>query len=104
MMSVASLLELCEEARAYLDNDADVGRWVLAPLPNLRGSSPARWLQSRGRSGLRELTYGMVDWMPKLPEADLEPLPDDDLDEALRVAARTDEGVREFERMLAALR
>jgi hypothetical protein len=35
-------------------------------LPNLRGATPAQWLVARGHRGLRELTYGLVDWMPRL--------------------------------------
>lgn len=103
IVEVARLLDLCEETRAYLRSDADAGTWTTAPMPNLGGSSPAEWLQRHGQVGLRQLTHGMVDWMPKVQEADLEPIDSDEADAALQRAVETDEGVREFERMLATL-
>jgi hypothetical protein len=103
IVEVARLMELCEETRAYLRSDADVGTWVTAPMPNLGGLSPAAWLQRHGHVGLRQLTHGMVDWMPKVREADLEPIDSDEADAALQRAVESDEGAREFQRMLATL-
>lgn len=100
---VLQLAELAGEARAYLDSDTDVGEWLNAPLPNLGGKSPARWLRSRGRTGLRELTAGMVDWMPRLPEGDLEPINAGQARAALGEAADHDEGAAELRRMLGGL-
>jgi hypothetical protein len=102
-MQVLQLAELAREARAYLQSDPSVGEWLNAPLPNLRGSSPARWLGSRGPIGLRELTHGMVDWMPRLPERDLEPIDADQARAYLDEAAEHDEGAAELKRMLADL-
>ena len=99
---VLLLNELTHEARAYLATDTDVGEWLNAPLPNLRGSSPAQWIRSRGRIGLRELTYGMVDWMPRLPDRDLEPIDADEAQAYLDEAAEHDAGAAELKRMLAA--
>lgn len=102
-IQVFELAELAREARAYLRTDTDVGDWLNAPLPNLGGSSPARWLRSRGMIGLRELIHGMVDWMPRLPERDLDPI---DMERAwayLDEAAEHDQGAAELKRMLAAL-
>ena len=106
MVQVALLYELCTEARAYLDSDLDAGRWVTAPLPNLaleerRGVTPAEWVNVRRITGLRELTYGMVDWMPKVPETDLQ-FNDSDAS-AYGSAASGGQAVQEFERMLAEL-
>ena len=100
---VFQLAELAREARAYLETDSHVGEWLNAPLPNLRGSSPARWLRSRGAVGLRELTHGMVDWMPRLPERDLEPVDAEHARAYLEEAAERDEGAAELRRMLADL-
>lgn len=102
-MQVALLAELAREARAYLDTDADVGDWLNAPLPNLRGASPARWLRSRGHVGLREMTFGLVDWMPRLPDTDLEPIDEEQARAYLEEAADHDEGAAELKRMLAEL-
>ena len=56
---VLLLQELCEEARAYMLDDFDVGTWLNAPLPNLHGSSPASWLRERrGWRGLRRRNKG----------------------------------------------
>jgi hypothetical protein len=98
---VLQLAELAHEARAYLATDTDVGEWLNAPLPNLRGSSPAEWIRSRGRIGLRELTYGMVDWMPRLPDRDLEPIDAEKAQAYLDEAAEHDAGAAELKRMLA---
>jgi hypothetical protein len=98
---VLQLAELAREARAFLATDTDVGKWLNAPLPNLRGSSPARWIRSRGRIGLRELTHGMVDWMPRLPDRDLEPIDADEAQAHLDEAAEHDAGAAELKRMLA---
>jgi hypothetical protein len=95
------LIELCAEARAYLASDSDVGLWLNAPLPNLRGITPAEWLRERGAIGLRELTYGMVDWMPRLPDGELSDIDEESAWLAMLAAAKEDAGVREFRRMLA---
>jgi hypothetical protein len=100
---VLLLNELAGEARAYLATDTDVGDWLNAPLPNLRGSSPANWIRSRERIGLRELTHGMVDWMPRLPDRDLEPIDAQEAQAYLDEAAGHDAGAAELKRMLAAL-
>jgi hypothetical protein len=100
-MQVHQLAELAHEARAYLQSDTAVGEWLNAPLPNLRGSSPARWVRSRGPVGLRELTYGMVDWMPRLPDRDLEPIDADQARAYLDEASEHDEGAAELRRMLS---
>jgi hypothetical protein len=102
-MRVVLLDKLAREARAYLESDTDVGEWLNAPLPNLQGKCPARWLRSRGRTGLRELTAGMVDWMPRLPERDLQPIDAEQARAFLKEAADHDEGVAELERMLGGL-
>ena len=100
-MQVLQLAELAREARAYTESDTDVGEWLNAPLPNLRGNSPARWVRSRGSIGLRELTHGMVDWMPRLPDRDLEPIDVERARAYLDEAAERDEGAAELRRMLA---
>jgi hypothetical protein len=79
VVQVFLLRELCEEVRPYFDDDTDVARWINAPLPNLalvqrKGASPAMWLNARKTSGLDELTRGLVEWMPKIAEEDLEPI------------------------------
>ncbi len=102
-MQILQLAELAREARAYLENDTSVGEWLNAPLPNLRGNSPARWLRSRGSIGLRELTHGMVDWMPRPPDRDLEPIDAEQARAYLDKAAEHDEGAAELKRMLAGL-
>lgn len=99
---VLLLNELAGEARAYLATDTDVGEWLNAPLPNLRGSSPANWIRSRGRIGLRQLTHGMVDWMPRLPDHDLEPIDAEEAQAYLDEAAGYDAGAAELKQMLAA--
>jgi hypothetical protein len=96
---VALLLELCEEARPYLREDRQVGEWVSTGLPNLRGSTPAQWLMTRGQRGLRELTYGLVDWMPRLPAGEIEPVNEDAVAGAIAAHAGTPE-TAEFLRML----
>ena len=102
-LQVLQLAELAREARAYLETDTNVGEWLNAPLPNLRGSSPARWVRSRGPIGLRELTHGMVDWMPRLPDRDLEQIVAEQARTYLDEAAEHDEGAAELKRMLADL-
>jgi hypothetical protein len=102
VVQVLLLHELCEEARAYFDDDNDVARWINAPLPNLelpkrRGATPAMWLNAYRKAGLDQLTRGLVEWMPKIPEYDLEPV-------AVAETRETDNSaVREFERVLAEL-
>jgi hypothetical protein len=64
---VVLLLALCEEARPYMRDDLQVGRWMGTALPNLRGVSPAQWLAENGQRGLRELAHGLVAWKPRLP-------------------------------------
>jgi hypothetical protein len=96
---VALLLELCEEARPYLHEDLQVGAWVSTGLPNLRGSTPAQWLMTRGHRGLRELTYGLVDWMPRLPAGEIKPVNETAASEAIAVHVGTPE-TAEFLRML----
>lgn len=96
---VALLLELCEETRPYLREDRQVGEWVTTALPNLRGATPAQWLIARGHRGLRELTYGLVDWMPRLPAGEIEPVDEDGAAKMLAAHADTP-GTAEFLRML----
>jgi hypothetical protein len=96
---VALLMELCEETRPYLREDRQVGAWVSTGLPNLRGSTPAQWLMARGHRGLRELTYGLVDWMPRLPTGEVEPVNEDAAAEAITAHAGAPE-TAEFLRML----
>lgn len=103
VMQVLQLAELGREARAYMETNEDVGEWLNAPLPNLRGSSPSRWLRSRGPIGLRELTRGMVDWMPRPPDRDLEPIDAEGARANLDEAAKHDEGAAELVRMLSEL-
>jgi hypothetical protein len=102
-MQVLLLYEVAQEAHAYLESDTNVGEWLNAPMPNLRGSSPARWIRTRGPIGLRELTHGMVDWMPRLPDRDLEPVNTGEAMAYLNEAAEHDEGAAELKRMLADL-
>lgn len=99
---VRLLLQLCQEAEPYLDATTDVGDWSVAPLPNLGGRSPAYWLRGRGARGLRELVFGMVDWMPRVPERDLDPIPvDEDVD---RLEGADDRAARnELNRMISEL-
>jgi hypothetical protein len=96
---VALMLELCEETRPYLHGDREVGEWVTTALPNLRGATPAQWLIARGHRGLRELTYGLVDWMPRLPAGEIEPVDEDAAAQMLAAHADTP-GTAEFLRML----
>lgn len=100
---VLQLAELAHEARAYLQSDTDVGAWLKAPLPNLRGTSPAQWVRSRGQVGLRELTYGMVDWIPRIPDRDLEPIDAERALAYLDKAAERDADAAELKRMLSEL-
>jgi hypothetical protein len=94
------LLECCEETRPYLHEDHQVGEWISTALPNLRGMTPAQWLAARGHRGLRELTYGLLDWMPRLPAGELEPIEKDTTPEAMALPADTPEAA-EFLRMLS---
>ena len=94
------LLECCEETRPYLHEDHQVGEWISTALPNLRGMTPAQWLAARGHRGLRELTYGLLDWMPRLPAGELEPIEKDTTPEAMALSADTPEAA-EFLRMLS---
>lgn len=103
MRQVWLLSRLCEEARPYLAEDTDVGAWMSAPLPNLQGASPASWLAERGERGLGELIHGLVDWMPRLPAGELAVIDEREASRALERAGDEDEGVREFQRMLAEL-
>ena len=96
------LLELCEETRPYLHEDVQVGAWTSTGLPNLRGMTPAQWLTARGHRGLRELTYGLVDWMPRLPAGELEPIEEHATSETMTLPADTPEAA-EFLRMLSEL-
>jgi hypothetical protein len=96
------LLECCEETRPYLQEDRQVGEWISTKLPNLRGMTPAQWLAARGQRGLRELTYGLVDWIPRLPAGELEPIEEDATPEAIVPPADTPEAA-EFLRMLSEL-
>ncbi len=99
---VELLLELCEEARPYLREDRQVADWVSTGLPNLRGVTPAQWLTARGRRGLRELSYGLVDWMPRLPAGEIEPVKESAASEAMAAHADTPQAA-EFQRMLGEL-
>jgi hypothetical protein len=94
------LLELCEETRPYLHEDHQVGEWISIGLPNLRGMTPAQWLTARGHRGLRELTYGLIDWMPRLPAGELESIEGEATPEGLASPADTPEAA-EFLRMLS---
>jgi hypothetical protein len=96
------LLDLCEETRPYLHEDRQVGEWMSTGLPNLRGMTPAQWLAARGHRGLRELTYGLVDWMPRLPADELEPIKERATSETMTPHADTPEAT-EFLRMLSEL-
>jgi len=101
VMQVLLLRELCDEARAYFDEDSDVARWITGPLPNLvlphrKRATPAMWLTARKKTGLDELTGGLVEWMPKAPEEDLAPITSDGV-------VKDDPAMDEFERMLAEL-
>jgi len=96
------LLDLCEETRPYLREDHQVGQWMSTGLPNLRGMSPAQWLAARGHRGLRELTYGLVDWMPRLPAGELEPIEEPARPGTSTSQADTPEGTA-FLRMLSEL-
>lgn len=96
---VELLLELCEETHPYMHSDRQVGEWLVTALPNLRGSTPAQWLAARGRRGLRELTYGLVDWMPRLPAGEIEPLDESTVADAMAAHAESPATV-EFQRML----
>ena len=96
------LLELCEETRPYLQEDLQVGEWINTGLPNLRGMSPAQWLTARGHRGLRELTYGLLDWMPRLPAGELEPIKEPATSKANTPTPRLPEAA-EFLRMLSEL-
>lgn len=95
------LSELCQETRPYLATDLDVGAWINAPLPNLRGWSPARWLRGGGRKGLRQLVYGMVDWMPRVPDGDLDLVDTKLIGALLAERSKDDPGARELQRMLS---
>ena len=99
---VTLLDRLCQEARPFLRADTAVGEWLNAPLPNLGGATPAEWIRSSGRTGLRQLVYGMVDWMPRVPAADLEPVDERDAIARLEATAKMDPGAREVRRMLGA--
>jgi len=96
------LLECCEETRPYLHEDHQVGEWMNTALPNLRGMTPAQWLAARGHRGLRELTYGLMDWMPRLPAGELEPIEERAASKAMTPHADTPEAA-EFLRMLSEL-
>ena len=63
-------------------------------------ATPASWLQLRGRRGLRELVHGLVDWMPRLPAGEIEPV-----DEQAATLSRKahDPALVEFQRMLDGL-
>jgi hypothetical protein len=103
VIQVLLLHELCDEAQAYLRSPTDVGNWINTPLPNLSGATPAGWLAANGVRGLSALTRGMVDWMPRMPEADLEPFDEQAALAALEFAAATDAGARELKRLLSEL-
>jgi hypothetical protein len=85
------LLELCEETRPYMREDRQVGDWVSTGLPNLHGMTPAQWLATHGRHGLRQLIYGLVDWMPRLPAGEVEPVKERVPSEATAAPAGTAE-------------
>lgn len=56
---VLRMLQLCDQVRPYMQSDRQVGQWLGAPAPNLRGASPAQWLNANGQRGLRELSHGL---------------------------------------------
>ena len=103
-MKVAQVLllhEAAREASAYMECDAQVGEWLNAPLPNLRGATPANWVRLHGPAGLAELTRGLVEWMPRIREDDLQAIDPDAAIEYLDSAAKHDYGARELRRMLS---
>lgn len=100
---VARLLQLAWETRPYLERDFDVGIWLTAPQPYLRGQSPATWLDANGGEGLQDLVRGLVDLMPRGVQGDLEPIDEESARRALQEAARDDKGVQEFNQLLEQL-
>lgn len=98
---VLLLNELCEEARAYLDADSDVARWITSPQPYLavpgkKGATPALYLRTHNTDGLDQISRGLVQWMPSIEEQNLEEVP---VDEQPRSDAP---GAKELDRMLGA--
>lgn len=98
---VLLLNELCEEARAYLDADGDVARWITSPQPYLavpgkKGATPALYLRTYNKDGLDQISRGLVQWMPSIEERDLDDVP---VDQQPRSDAP---GAEELERMLGA--
>ncbi len=52
---VLRMLQLCDQVRPHMQSDRQVGQWLSAPSPHLRGDSPAQMLAARGQRGLDEL-------------------------------------------------
>jgi hypothetical protein len=100
---VALLLKLAWETRPYLERDSDVGSWLATPQPYLRGYSPASWVNEHGQQGANELLGGLVELMPRRAQGDLEPIDEKSAQRAAERAAREDEGVQEFNRLLEQL-
>ncbi len=61
---VLRMLKLCDQVRPHMQSDRQVGQWLGAPSPNLRGHSPAQWLAANGQRGLDELARQL----PALPQ------------------------------------
>lgn len=72
-LQVMLMLELCDEFQAYLQDEVEVARWIITPSPHFP-ESPAARLRLEGQAALDEITHGLPDWMPKLPEEDLAPI------------------------------
>ncbi len=92
------LLVLCRAARRYVADDLDVGDWVSAPDPRLRGASPAQALRRNGREALEELLAGLALVAPPRPEGPVDLPSLDDLRIALAHGIGTD-AARRIERI-----
>jgi hypothetical protein len=90
-----ALLVLCRAARRYMPDDHQVGDWLTAPDPRLRGASPAKALRRYGRPGLDVLISGLALIAPPRPSGpvDLPPLKE------LRAALMTGIGPEAVERI-----
>ncbi len=92
------LLILCRAARRYVANDLDVGDWVSAPDPRLRGASPAQALRRNGREALQDLLAGLALVAPPRPDGPVDLPSLDDLRTALAHGIGT-EAARRIERI-----
>ena len=95
-----SLLVLCRAARRYMPDDHQVGDWVTAPDPRLRGASPAKALRRYGRPGLDVLVSGLALIAPSRPTGPVELPPLDELRAALMTGIGP-EAVERIEQMAA---